>query len=192
MFKGIPASPGIVIGSAYVLNKKTAEFKEQKITAADIEAEMLRLRRAVEKTKLDVLAIKEKVQYDIGTGEADIFNAYLIMLEDQMFAGKADNIIKESLVNAETALNRILREYTEFFNKISDSYLKERGRDISGLVEKITRNLTESVNMEPDNVSDRYIVVSHDLSPADTAEMDKERVLGFVTEIGGATSLLLS
>jgi len=188
MFKGIPASPGIVIASAFVMNKKAAEFKEQKIESSDVEAEVLRLRRAVEKTKLDVMGIKEKVQYDIGNSEADIFNAYLIMLEDQMFAGKAHAIIKESLVNAETALNRILKEYTEFFNKISDSYLKERSRDISGLVDKITRNLSESVNKEPAGIGEKYIVVAHDLSPADTAEMDKDKVLGFVTEIGGATS----
>ncbi len=188
MYKGIPASPGIVIGQAYVINKKSAEIAKESIAPGKLDAEIQRLRKAVEKTKIDIMSIKEKVIYDIGNSEADIFNAYLMLLEDQMFAGKSETIIKKELVNAEYALMQVLKEYTEFFNKISDSYLKERGRDISGLVDKIVKNLAESKSNEIDAPSEKYIVVAHDLTPADTAEMDKGKVMGFVTEIGGATS----
>ncbi|HNZ29838.1 MAG TPA: phosphoenolpyruvate--protein phosphotransferase, partial [Candidatus Goldiibacteriota bacterium] len=188
MYKGIPASPGIVIGQAYVINKKSAEIAKESIAPGKLDAEIERLKKAVEKTKIDIMSIKEKVIYDIGNSEADIFNAYLMLLEDQMFAGKSETIIKKELVNAEYALMQVLKEYTEFFNKISDSYLKERGRDISGLVDKIVKNLAESKSNEIDAPSEKYIVVAHDLTPADTAEMDKGKVMGFVTEIGGATS----
>ncbi|PKL90677.1 MAG: phosphoenolpyruvate--protein phosphotransferase [Candidatus Goldiibacteriota bacterium HGW-Goldbacteria-1] len=188
MYKGIPASPGIVIGQAYVINKKSAEITKRIIVPALVEAEIQRLRKAVEKTKIDIMSIKEKVIYDIGNSEADIFNAYLMLLEDRMFAGKSETIIKTESVNAEYALMQVLKEYAEFFNKISDSYLKERGRDISGLVEKIIKNLAELKTKDGDAPADKYIVVAHDLTPADTAEMDKGKVMGFVTEIGGATS----
>jgi len=188
MYKGIPASPGIVIGQAYVINKKSAEITKRTVAPALVEAEIQRLRKAVEKTKIDIMSIKEKVIYDIGNSEADIFNAYLMLLEDRMFAGKSETIIKTESVNAEYALMQVLKEYAEFFNKISDSYLKERGRDISGLVEKIIKNLAELKTKDSDAPADKYIVVAHDLTPADTAEMDKGKVMGFVTEIGGATS----
>jgi len=188
MYKGVPASPGIVIGQAYVINKKSAEITKRTVSPALVEAEIQRLRKAVEKTKIDIMSIKEKVIYDIGNSEADIFNAYLMLLEDRMFAGKSETIIKTESVNAEYALMQVLKEYAEFFNKISDSYLKERGRDISGLVEKIIKNLAELKTKDSDAPADKYIVVAHDLTPADTAEMDKGKVMGFVTEIGGATS----
>jgi len=188
MYKGIPASPGIVIGQAYVINKKSAEITKRAVAPEHIDAEIQRLRKAVEKTKIDIMSIKEKVIYDIGNSEADIFNAYLMLLEDRMFAGKSETIIKTESVNAEYALMQVLKEYAEFFNKISDSYLKERGRDISGLVEKIIKNLAELKTKDSDAPAEKYIVVAHDLTPADTAEMDKGKVMGFVTEIGGATS----
>ncbi|MBN2754785.1 MAG: phosphoenolpyruvate--protein phosphotransferase [Candidatus Goldbacteria bacterium] len=188
MYKGIPASPGIVIGQAYVINKKSAEITKRAVAPELIEAEIQRLRKAVEKTKIDIMSIKEKVIYDIGNSEADIFNAYLMLLEDRMFAGKSETIIKTESVNAEYALMQVLKEYAEFFNKISDSYLKERGRDISGLVEKIIKNLAELKTKDSDAPAEKYIVVAHDLTPADTAEMDKGKVMGFVTEVGGATS----
>jgi phosphotransferase system enzyme I (PtsI) len=188
MYKGIAASPGIVIGQAHVINKKMTAVAMEKIQPEAVDHEISRLRKAVEKTKMDILSIKEKVIYDIGNSEAEIFNAYLMLLEDQMFTGKSETLIKKDLVAAEVALMQVLKDYTEFFSKIADSYLKERSRDISGLVEKIIRNLSELNPLELDMPTEKYIVVAHDLTPADTAEMDKAKVLGFVTEVGGSTS----
>lgn len=188
MYKGIPASPGIVIGDAYVVTRRTAQIKKEKITPADVEGELSRMKNAVEKTKMDIKTIKEKVIYDIGNKDADIFNAYLLLLKDPMFIGKAEKIVKEELVNSEYALSQILADYVEFFSRLSDSYLKEKLGDINGLVEKILNNLSEAGGGEDGTPPGEYIVVAHDLSPADTAEMDKDRVMGFVTEAGGATS----
>lgn len=187
MFKGLPASPGIVIGPAYVLNKRITEIKKEKREIESVEEELVRLKAGVERTKLDIMEIKEKIVYDIGNKEADIFNAYLLLLEDQNFTGKAEKIIKEETVNAEFALMKVLDYYLEFFNNISNSYLKEKSRDISGLVEKILKNITKLETKE-NKPEEKYIVIAGDLSPADTAEMDKSQVLGFVTESGGATS----
>jgi len=188
MFKGTAASQGIVIGPAFVLNKKISNIQKEQIPASMVAEEIERLKKAVEKTKMEILSIKEKIIYDIGNNEADIFNAYLLLLEDPMFAGKTEEIIESQMVNAEYALTMVLKDYSDFFNRISDSYLKERSRDIAGLVEKVVNNLSEKASDEQEKPDDKYIVVAMDLTPADTAEMDKNRILGFITEMGGATS----
>lgn len=188
MYKGIAASPGIVIGPAHVVSNKTLTVSREAIPASKADAEVARLKAAVEKTKTDIMAIKEKVVHDIGTAEAEIFNAYLLLLQDPMFTGKAEEIIRIQLINCEYALHMVLQNYAEFTNRISDSYLKERSRDISSLADKIIRNLESSAKKEAKLPSDKYIIIANDLSPADTADMDKNSVLGFVTEMGGATS----
>ncbi|MFP4465908.1 MAG: phosphoenolpyruvate--protein phosphotransferase [Candidatus Goldiibacteriota bacterium] len=188
MYKGVPASPGIVIERAYVISSGTKYIKKRNLGEDEVENELKRLEKAVEKTKLNIINIKEKVVYDIGNSEAGIFDAYLLLLEDQMFSGKTRDIIQEQRINAESALDMVLRDYTEFFSRISDSYLKERSRDISGLVDKIVKNLAEMSSGGSERPSGRHIIVAHDLTPADTAEMDRSEVRGFVTETGGATS----
>ncbi len=188
MYRGIAASPGIVIGPAYVLTKRSAEIKKENIPASKVEAEVIRLKNAVEKTRMEILVIKEKVIHDIGNAEAEIFNAYLMLLSDPTFAGKAEDMVKKHVINSEYAFHKVLDDYAEFSNRIADSYLKERSRDINSLVDKIIRNLEGSSGRSEDEPEEKYIIIAQDLSPADTADMDKDRVLGFVTEMGGATS----
>lgn len=188
MLKGIPASPGIVIAKAYVVQAKTASVTKKSIKPDEVGAEIKRFRQAVEKTKAEVRAIKEKVIFDIGNSEADIFNAYILLLEDSSVIGKSEKIISEDCVNAEYALKKVHEEYMQFFDRIADSYLKEKSRDVNGLIEKVMRNLAESGSGNGDRPEDSHIVIAQDLSPADTAEMDKKEVLGFVTEVGGANS----
>lgn len=188
MFKGIAASSGIAIGKVLVLTKKTDEILRQKKPIISIEDEIAKFKNALEKTKNDILTIKEKVIYDIGSKEADIFNAYLQLLYDPSFIGKAEQIIKDQKVNIELALGKVLDDYLEFFNKISDPYLKERSRDISGLIERIIKNISERENIEKKKKPKKLIIVAEDLTPTDTAELDKAKVLGFVTEKGTQTS----
>ncbi|HRU38888.1 MAG TPA: phosphoenolpyruvate--protein phosphotransferase [Candidatus Goldiibacteriota bacterium] len=187
MYKGIPASPGIVIGPAYVLSKRSDKAEKRKISASEAAAETERFKAAVEKTRTEIMAIRDRVVFDIGNKDAEIFNAYILLLKDQMFVGKAEKLISEQLVNSEYALSLVLKDYEEFFSRIADSYLREKLRDINGLVEKILANLSEAGG-KIDEMKGEYIVVASDLSPADTADMDKSKVLGFITETGGATS----
>ncbi len=188
MYKGIAASPGIVIGLAHVISNTPLTISRKTIPASKAETEISRLKAAVNRTKADITAIKEKVVHDIGTAEADIFNAYLLLLQDPMFTGKAEEIIRTQLINCEYALHMVLQNYAEFTNRISDPYLKERSRDISSLADKIIRNLEVTGKKETKQSAEKYIIIANDLSPADTADMDKNNVLGFVTEMGGATS----
>ncbi len=188
MFKGIPASPGIAIGSVLLLSKKTEEILKSKITISSVEDEITKLKIALEKTRNDIIAIKEKIIYDIGSKEANIFDAYLQLLLDPGFTGKIEQIIKEQKVNIEFAIGQVLESYLEFFNKIQDPYLKERSRDISGLVDRIIKNISDSHIIDQKKMAGKFIIVAEDLTPADTAELDKTKVLGFITEKGTQTS----
>lgn len=187
MYKGQPASPGIIIGKAFVISKDFKVPQQEKIKPANVEKEILRFKQAVEKTRQDILLIREKIISDIGNKDAEIFNAYILFLKDRSFIEKNLRIIKEEHVNSEFALHRILEEYKKLFSNISDSYLKEKIIDIKGLFEKIMKNLSEEP-LELFPKKGKWIIVAQDLSPSDTAELDKKNVLGFITETGGATS----
>jgi len=187
MYKGIPASPGIIIGKVFIISKNLEPVHTEKIKVVNPEKEITRLKQAIEKTKNEILLIKEKIISDIGNKDADIFNAYIMLLNDKSFVEKAVNLIKDESVNSEYALHMILQEYVKLYSNISDNYLKEKIIDIKGLFEKVIKNLSE----EPSKLfpqKGKWIIVAEDLSPADTAEMDKKNILGFVTETGGATS----
>ncbi len=188
MYKGIPASPGIVIGPAHVISNKALAISRETIPASKVEAEIARLKAAVDRTKIETIATKEKIEHEVGKTEAEIFSAYILLLQDPMFTGKAEEIIRTQLINCEYALHMVLQNYAEFTNRISDSYLKERSRDIGSLADKIIRNLESAGRKEVKLPADKYIIIANDLSPADTADMDKNSVMGFVTEVGGATS----
>ncbi|MBP7793092.1 MAG: phosphoenolpyruvate--protein phosphotransferase [Candidatus Goldbacteria bacterium] len=187
MYKGQPASPGIIIGKAFVISKALKKPQQEKIKTANIEKEILRLKQAIEKTKQDILHIKERIISNVGNKDAEIFNAYILFLKDNSFVEKIIKIIREENASSEDALHKVLEEYIKLFDNISDSYLKEKIIDIKGLFEKIINNLSEKpVEFFPKK--GKWIIIAHDLSPADTAELDKKNVLGFITETGGATS----
>ncbi len=187
MYKGQPASPGIITGKIFVVSKGFKLSQQGKIKTASVESEISRLKQAIEKTKQDILLIKEKIISDIGNKDAEIFNAYILFLNDRSFIEKILKIIKEENVISEFALHKILEEYIKLFNNISDSYLKEKIIDIKGLFEKIVKNLSDETS-ELFPKKGKWVIVAHDLSPSDTAELDKKNILGFITETGGATS----
>lgn len=187
MYKGRPASPGIIIGKIFVISKAFKLSQHKKIKSINIEKEISRLQQAIEKTKQDIFLIREKIISDIGNKKAEIFNAYILLLNDRSFIEKILRIIREENVNSEFALHKMLEEYIKLFNNISDSYLKEKIIDIKGLFEKIIRNLSE----EPGELfptKGKWIIVAEDLAPSDTAEIDRKNILGFITESGGPTS----
>ncbi|MCX7698846.1 MAG: phosphoenolpyruvate--protein phosphotransferase [Candidatus Goldbacteria bacterium] len=187
MYKGQPASPGIIIGKIFVISKDIKFSKSEKIKASNVENEIKRLKQAIEKTKQDVLLIKEKIISDIGNKDAEIFDAYILFLNDRSFVEKISKIIREENVSVEYALQKLLEDYIKLFNNISNSYLKEKIVDIKSLFEKIAKNLSEE-SSELFPKKGKWVIVAQELSPADTAEMDKKNILGFITETGGVTS----
>jgi len=186
--KGIPASPGIAIGKAYILEKENFCILEYKIKSEEVEKEIKRFKEAVEESKKQIKEIKEKVKEKIGEREAYIFQAYLSILEDPILIDETIMRIKKEKVNAETALREVYRSFPQRFKVVQNEFMEERFRDVEDATERILHNLLKSPILSLSHLEENVIVVAYDLAPSDTVSMDRKNVLGFVTDIGGRTS----
>ena len=188
MLKGIPASPGIAIGKAYILEKENFCILEYRIKKEEVEKEIKRFKEAVEESKKQILELKERVKEKIGEKEAYIFQSYLSILEDPLLIKGTIEKIKREKVNAETALRQVYKSFPEKFKVVQLEFMQERFRDVEDVAERVMRNLLKSPILSLSHLEENIIVVAYDLAPSDTASMDKEKVLGFATDIGGRTS----
>ena len=188
MFEGIAASPGIAIGKVYVLEKEDFCILEYRIKEEEVEREVERFKQAVEQSKEELKEIKEKVRKEVGEKEAYIFQAHIYMLEDPLLIDESIKIIKKEKLNAEAALRQVFRNLPKKFGSEQNSFIRERFRDIRDVGERVMRNLLKKPVLTLSHLKEKIIVVAHDLAPSDTASLEKDKVLGFATDIGGRTS----
>ncbi|WAW15557.1 phosphoenolpyruvate--protein phosphotransferase [Peptostreptococcus equinus] len=184
--KGIGASPGIAIGKALVI--KNEEIKIDKKTNVDIQAEIKKLRDAIVLSKRELEQIKNKVAHEVGEEEAEIFGAHLLVLEDPELIGETENKIKNETVNADFALNETKEMFVSIFESMDNEYMRERATDIKDVTNRVIRHILGIKVVDLSSLDEEVILVAHDLTPSDTASMDKEKVQGFLTDIGGRTS----
>lgn len=188
ILKGIPASPGIVIGRAFLFDKEEITVPHKKISEADIPLEIVRFEDALIKTRAEILDIQNKIQKEMGANHAEIFNAHLLVLEDRMLIEQVISQLKETRVSVEYIFLDVLKKYIRVFSKVDDEYIKERISDINDIGKRILKNLLGTTQKTLKDLQEQVIVVSYDLSPSDTASMHKDKVIGFITDIGGRTS----
>jgi len=188
VLKGVPASPGIAIGKVYILEKEDFCILEYRIKKEGVDKEIKRFKEAVEESKKQILRIKERIREKIGEKEASIFQSHLNILEDPLLIDETIKRIKKEKVNAETALREVYKDFLERFKSIQTEFIEERFRDIEDVAQRILHNLLKRPMMSLSHLEESIIVVARNLSPSDTASMDKEKVLGFATDIGGRTS----
>lgn len=184
--KGIGASPGIAIGKALVLEHK--EMVIEKKENVNVEVEVEKLNSAVDTSKKELSAVKEKVAKELGEEEAEIFGAHLLVLEDPEFIGEAENKIKNESLNAEYALNEVKDMFVSIFESMDNDYMRERAADVKDVTNRVLRHILGIKIIDLSNLSDEVVLIAHDLTPSDTATMDKKKVLGLLTNIGGRTS----
>ncbi|MBE0598808.1 MAG: phosphoenolpyruvate--protein phosphotransferase [Desulfuromonadales bacterium] len=185
---GIGASPGIAIGEAYLLNRaRTAAF-ERAIADEEVTAEIERFREAVRTSRYQLEEVKRRVADRQLAEHLYIIDTHLLILEDEMLIGETSAAIEQERINAEGALKRVLSRFRQVFDSIEDEYLRERRSDIDSVGDRILRNLLGEVQQPMTEIDRQAIVIAHDLSPADTMQIDKERVIGFLTDVGGRTS----
>lgn len=184
--KGIGASPGIAIGRALVIEHK--EIVIEKKEKIDIEVEVDKLKSAVELSKEELTAVKDKVAKELGEEEAEIFGAHLLVLEDPEFIGEAENKIKNESLNADYALSDVKDMFVAIFESMDNDYMRERAADVKDVTNRVLRHILGIKVVDLSSLSDEVVLVAHDLTPSDTATMDKKKVLGFLTNIGGRTS----
>lgn len=186
MMKGIGASPGIAIGKALVVEE--SEIVIEKKSISDIDSELKKLSDAVLISKEELTKVKEKVAQEVGEEEAEIFGAHLLVLEDPEFIGEAENKIKNENINEEYALNEVKDMFVSIFESMDNAYMKERAADVKDVTNRVLRHILGIKVVDLSSLSDEIVLVAHDLTPSDTATMDKAKVLGFLTDIGGRTS----
>ena len=188
--QGIAVSPGIAIGKVYKVDRGGIEAP--KITGLDkssVEQECSRFLDALEESKNQLKAIKSKL-LDEGKGQEHVLivDAHIMIAGDESLRNDTIKAIKKEKVNAEWALKTVLEGIKKVFSSIEDEYLKERSSDIEHIVHRILVNLSGEAPKSISDIKEDVIIVAHDLSPTDTAQMDKDRVLAFLTDLGGSTS----
>ncbi|SES96890.1 phosphoenolpyruvate--protein phosphotransferase [Natronincola peptidivorans] len=186
MFRGIGASPGIAIGKALVYKKEVLNIEKRKIENAEKEQE--RFQNAIESTKLQLEEIKIETEEKLGLDKAAIFEAHIMVLDDPGLVEEVNNKIEQEKISADYAVNEVIKTFIAIFEGMEDEYMRERAADIRDVGTRLLKNLLgiESINLA--TLSEEVILVAHDLTPSDTAMMNKEKVLGFITDIGGKTS----
>ncbi|MEL7596991.1 MAG: phosphoenolpyruvate--protein phosphotransferase [Clostridiaceae bacterium] len=186
MKKGIAASKGYAIGQVVIKEESEVTVVETKIT--DLEAEKGRLKKAIEASREQLSKIKEKAEIELGPEKAAVFDSHMMLLDDPEFTGAVEMNIESSMVNAEKALNDVIEMYMGIFGAMEDEYMKERAADVKDVGKRILANLAGKAGSGLENLEENTIVVAHDLTPSDTAQLDKNKVIGFLTNIGGRTS----
>lgn len=187
MLKGIAASDGIAAAKAYMLVQPDLSFSETSID--DPEAEIKRLDDAVEASKSELELIKQKATENLGEEEAQVFEAHLTILADPELLGQIKDKIKNDKVNAEAALKSVTDMFIEMFEAMTDNaYMQERAGDIRDVTKRIMSHLLGVTLPNPALIQEEVVIVAHDLTPSDTAQLDCNYVKGFITDIGGRTS----
>ena len=187
MLKGIAASDGIAAAKAYMLVQPDLSFSETSID--DLETEIKRLDGAVEASKSELELIKQKATENLGEEEAQVFEAHLTILADPELLGQIKDKIKNDKVNAEAALKSVTDMFIEMFEAMTDNaYMQERAGDIRDVTKRIMSHLLGVTLPNPALIQEEVVIVAHDLTPSDTAQLDRNYVKGFITDIGGRTS----
>lgn len=186
MIKGVAASSGISIGKALVVEKKAIEIQSRKID--NIEEEKERFLKAVEVAKDQVNKIKNLTEKKLGKDKAAIFEAHIMMLDDPELIEAVKTQIENEKVNAEYALKTTVDMFIGIFEQMDNEYMRERASDIKDIGGRISNILLGISDTSLSEIYEKCIVVAKDLTPSDTAQMDREMVQGFVTDVGGRTS----
>ena len=184
-FQGKSVYKGIVMGPVAVLKKNDYQVKRARIE--DPEAEVKRVKEAVEVSKKQLGRLYDKAVREVGEASAAIFEVHQMMLEDEDYLESMENMIRTELVNAEYAAAATGDNFAEMFAAMDDEYMKARSADVKDISERLVRNLSgegdnDLSSMEPS------IIVADDLSPSETVQMDKEKILAFVTVHGSTNS----
>ncbi|EAD2798918.1 phosphoenolpyruvate--protein phosphotransferase [Listeria monocytogenes] len=184
--KGIAASDGIAIAKAYLLVEPDLSYEKTEVT--DVESEVKRFESALEVSRTELSMIREKAAKDLGEDKAQIFDAHLLVLNDPELTGPIEESIKNSKTNAETALQETTDMFIGMFESMDNEYMRERAADIKDVRKRVLSHLLGVTIPNPALIDEEVVVVATDLTPSDTAQLNRNFVKGFVTDIGGRTS----
>ncbi|MBP1744403.1 MAG: phosphoenolpyruvate-protein phosphotransferase [Firmicutes bacterium] len=183
---GIPASPGYAIGRALIRGSYQSKIIQKKIS--NVISEKERLYKAIKKTRQQLTEIRDRVTEDLGEGNAAVFEGHLVLLEDPEFIGAVESNIESNIVNAEKAMQEVMDMYISIFDSMQDDYMKARSADIKDVGTRILSNLLGMAMGGLETSKKDTIVVAHDMTPSETAQLNQGNVIAFVTDMGAKTS----
>ena len=187
-YTGVAAAPGIAWGPAVLLYADEHIVRKRRIRPEDATGELARLEAALLKTRQQIQAIRNQMAASIGESDASIFDAHILSLEDSSLIEAVKEQVNSRLVNVDFAYEQVVRSYTRKMRELDDDYFRERAADFLDVSRRVLRNLQGKAQAELHNLDTPSIVLAHDLSPSDTAGLDRNSVLGMVTEAGSRTS----
>ena len=188
VFHGLPASPGIAFGEAFVVNVEDIPVSEERVPPDQIDLEVQRFETALQETEEELRKLHKQLEEEMGVEHAKILDSHRMILADEMARKDTIRHIKKHKVNAAYAFTVVLDKVLTTFDQIEDQYLKERAEDIRDVKRRVVRNLLGQKVEGLSNLRKKAIVVAMNLTPSDTAALEKKYVLAFVTDAGGSTS----
>ena len=188
-FRGIPVSTGVCRGKILVLGRARPTIARRQVADGALAEEVNRLEKALVQTRQQILEVQRKVSEGMGAQEGSIFEAHLLVLEDRTLLDEVVRVIQQQKVNAEHAFHTVAERYATMLSAIEDEYLRERATDMRDVTMRVLNNLL-GVEADADlrHLKEPCIIISHDLTPSNTAQLDKRHVLGFATDVGSKTS----
>src|SRR5881398_1274618 len=187
-FEGAGVSPGIARGRVHVARDELEEVVRYRIAPSQVADEIARFETALIQTRMQILQMQQRIAESIGAKDAAIFDAHLLVVEDRTLIDEVLRKLETDLCNVEWVFQEVATRYAETLNKIDDPYLRERALDIQDVTKRVIRNLQGKAPKAFLSLSQPHILVAHNLTPSDTASMNRNNVLGIATDLGSRTS----
>lgn len=190
LFHGIPASPGIAIGTVLLINSNQVEhnYEMRALKPDDVAREITLFQHALDKTRREILELQKRLQSSLQEREASIFDAHLLIVDDKMLMQEVSELIRKKLLPADFAFSQTIQRYVAAISTMQDQYLKERADDVKDVAARILSNLKGLERPILDHLPGPTIIIGHDLTPSDTVLLDRKNVLAFAIETGSRTS----
>lgn len=187
-FEGAGVSPGIARANVYVVRDESDEVVRYRIASSQVSDEISRFESALIQTRMQILEMQQRIAESIGAKDAAIFDAHLLVVEDRTLIDEVLRKLETDLCNVEAVFQEVATRYAETLNKIDDPYLRERALDIQDVTKRVVRNLQGKAPKVFLSLTAPHILVAHNLTPSDTASINRSHVLGVATDLGSRTS----
>ena len=187
-YTGISAASGYALGPAFLLQDQQIQVVKSEVPKELLDSEIKRFEEALGKAAQELEGIKERTRLTIGSEEAEIFSAHIMVLQDPEYSGAIKAMIRSEGRNVEWAVQVVTDRFLEIFKSMDNDYIRERAADLRDISSRLLRHLLGISTQSLSEITEKVILFANDLTPSDTAQLDRDKVVGFVTNIGGRTS----
>ncbi|MDC9589602.1 phosphoenolpyruvate-protein phosphotransferase PtsI [Xenorhabdus sp. XENO-10] len=188
MISGILVSPGIAFGKALLLKEDPIIINQKKIIPEQVEQEISRFKQGRDKSSAQLEIIRKTAEKNLGAEKAEIFEGHIMLLEDEELEQEIITLIKKNLATADAAVYSVIEDQAKALEELDDEYLKERAADVRDIGKRLLKNILDMPIIDLGTIDEEAILVANDLTPSETAQLNLDKVLGFITDLGGRTS----